>query len=104
MKTLRRKEREARVRAAAAAEAAAEAEAEAAEAARGAASSGHRQSFPSLDDTAGSLGDLDLGSGRAPTGIYRSPSPSPLPSTRRRAALASEKRKEKVLPLWDGFS
>ena len=99
MKTLQRKEREANARAAAAA-AAAEA------AAFLAASPGPRRSFPSLDDTAGSLGDLDIGRpGRASTGIERSPSPSPATSTRRSSARASPKRKEKVLPLWvDGFS
>jgi hypothetical protein len=99
MKTLQRKEREANARAAAAAEAA-----EAA--AFLAASPGPRRSFPSLDDTAGSLGDLDIGRpGRAPTGIKRSPSPSPATSTRRSSARASPKREEKVLPLWvDGFS
>ena len=99
MKTLQRKEREANARAAAAAEAA-----EAA--AFLAASPGPRRSFPSLDDTAGSLGDLDIGRpGRAPTGIERSPSPSPATSTRRSSARVSPKREEKVLPLWvDGFS
>jgi hypothetical protein len=97
MKTLRRLEREANARAAAAAEAA--------EAAAFLASSpgpGPQKSFPSLDDTAGSLGDLDLGPGRVPTGIGRSPSQSP--STRRPAARASPKDKAEVLPLWDGFS
>jgi hypothetical protein len=97
MKTLRRLEREANARAAAAAEAA--------EAAAFLASSpgpGQRESFPSLDDTAGSLGDLDLLPGRVPTGIGRSPSQSP--STRRPAARASPKDKAEVLPLWDGFS
>jgi hypothetical protein len=90
-------EREANARAAAAAEAA--------EAAAFLASSpgpGQRESFPSLDDTAGSLGDLDLGPGRVPTGIGRSPSQSP--STRRPAARASPKDKAEVLPLWDSFS
>jgi Mg-chelatase subunit ChlI len=97
MKTLRRLEREANARAAAAAEAA--------EAAAFLASSpgpGPQKSFPSLDDTAGSLGDLDLLPGRVPTGIGRSPSQSP--STRRPAARASPKDKAEVLPLWDGFS
>jgi hypothetical protein len=97
MKTLRRLEREANARAAAAAEAA--------EAAAFLASSpgpGPQKSFPSLDDTAGSLGDLDLGPGRVPTGIGRSPSQSP--STRRPAARASPKDKAEVLPLWDSFS
>jgi hypothetical protein len=97
MKTLQRKEREANARAAAAAEAA-----EAAAFLAASPGPGQRESFPSLDDTAGSLGDLDLGPGRVPTGIGRSPSQSP--STRRRAARASPKDKAEVLPLWDGFS
>jgi hypothetical protein len=101
MKTLRRLEREANARAAAAAEAA-----EAAAFLAASPGPGQRESFPSLDDTAGSLGDLDIGRpGRAPTGIKRSPSPSPATSTRRSSARASPKREEKVLPLWvDGFS
>ena len=97
MKTLRRKEREANARAAAAAEAA-----EAAAFLAASPGPGPRESFPSLDDTAGSLGDLDLRPGRVPTGIGRSPSQSP--STRRPAARASPKDTKKVLPLWDGFS
>ena len=97
MKTLRRKEREANARAAAAAEAA-----EAAAFLAASPGPGPRESFPSLDDTAGSLGDLDLRPGRVPTGIGRSPSQSP--STRRPAACASPKDTKKVLPLWDGFS
>jgi hypothetical protein len=58
MKTLRRLEREANARAAAAAEAA-----EAAAFLAASPGPGQRESFPSLDDTAGSLGDLDLGPG-----------------------------------------
>ena len=117
LKTLQREEREANARAAAAAAAETAETLREDAAVRGVRTSSPRapsfearfESFPSLDDTAGSFGDLDLGVGfRSSPTVRRNgasvarETPSPRSSFRPSPKRASSK--SPPLPLWDGFS